>query len=77
MIFDNAKEDSEHWIIIDASINAYFANLNRSNQRAKNENTNGLIRQLCQRSTSFEHALNENIQQIKSALNNRPRKSLV
>ena len=74
--FDNGKEFSEHRRITEAGITTYFADPYSSNQRARNENTNGLIRQYLPKSTSFDHVLDEDIEQIESALNNRPRKSL-
>ena len=43
--FDNGKEFSEHWRIKEAGIETYFADPYKSIQRARNENSNGLIRQ--------------------------------
>ena len=76
MTFDNGKEFSEHRRITDAGIDTYFADPYRSNQRARNENTNSLIRQYLPKSSSFDHVLDKDIEQIEFALNNRPRKSL-
>ena len=42
--FDNGKEFSEHKRITDVGIETYFADPYKSIQRARNENTNGLIR---------------------------------
>jgi len=47
-----------------------------SNQRARNENTNGLIRQYLPKSSAFDTVSDTQIQAIEEALNNRPRKSL-
>lgn len=44
MKFDNRKEFYEHQRITKKGINTYFAEPYRSNQRAKHENTDGLIR---------------------------------
>ena len=74
--FDNGKEFSEHQRLTNRGIDTYFADAYCSNQRARNENTNGLIRQYLPKSSSFEHIGQERIQQIEDALNNRPRKSL-
>ena len=74
--FDNGKEFSEHQRLTNQGIDTYFADAYCSNQRARNENTNGLIRQYLPKSSSFEHIGQERIQQIEDALNNRPRKSL-
>ena len=48
----------------------------KSIQRARNENSNGLIRQYLPKSSSFDDVSKEQIEQIESALNNRPRKRL-
>lgn len=74
--FDNGKEFSEHQRITNQGIETYFADAYRSNQRARNENINGLIRQYLPKSSSFEHVSQKQIQDIEDALNNRPRKSL-
>ena len=74
--FDNGKEFSEHERITDRGIAAYFADPYKSIQRAKNENTNGLIRQFLPKSSSFEHVTVAQIREIEDNLNNRPRKSL-
>lgn len=74
--FDNGKEFSEHRRITDAGIETYFADPYKSIQRARNENTNGLIRQYLPKSSSFDHVSKERIEQIETALNNRPRKTL-
>ena len=74
--FDNGKEFSEHKRITDAGIETYFADPYKSIQRARNENTNGLIRQYLPKSLSFDGVSNEQIEQIEFALNHRPRKTL-
>lgn len=74
--FDNGKEFAEHKRITDAGIDTYFADPYKSIQRARNENTNGLIRQYLPKSSSFDDVSNEQIEQIEFALNYRPRKTL-
>ena len=74
--FDNGKEFSEHKRITDAGIETYFADPYKSIQRARNENTNGLIRQYLPKSSSFDDVSKEQIEQIEFALNHRPRKTL-
>ena len=74
--FDDGKEFSEHKRITDAGIETYFADPYKSIQRARNENTNGLIRQYLPKSSSFDDVSNEQIKQIEFALNHRPRKTL-
>ncbi|BBR72617.1 Transposase of Transposase, IS30 family [Acinetobacter baumannii] len=75
MTFDNGKEFSEHKRITTTGIDTYFANPYKSIQRARNENTNGLIRQYLPQS-SFDDVSHEEIEQIEFALNHRPRKTL-
>ena len=76
VIFDNGKEFAEHKRISDVGIDTYFADPYKSIQRARNENTNGLIRQYLPKSSSFDDVSNEQIEQIEFALNHRPRKTL-
>ncbi len=74
--FDNGKEFSEHKRITDVGIDTYFADPYKSIQRARNENTNGLIRQYLPKSSSFDDVSNDEIEQIEFSLNHRPRKTL-
>lgn len=74
--FDNGKEFSEHQRLQDRGIDTYFADPYKSNQRARNENSNGLIRQYLPKSSSFDGVTAEQIQKIEDALNHRPRKTL-
>ena len=76
MTFDNGKEFSEHRRITEAGIETYFADPYKSIQRARNENTNGLVSQYLPKSPSFDHVSKERIEQIETALNNRLRKTL-
>jgi IS30 family transposase len=74
--FDNGKEFSEHKRITDVGIDTYFTDPYKSIQRARNENTNGSIRQYMPKLSSFDDISNEQIEQIEFALNHRPRKTL-
>ena len=71
---NQGKDFSEHKRITDAGIEKYFADPYKSIQRARNENTNDLIRQYLPKSSSFDDVSNEQIEQIEFALNHRPRK---
>lgn len=74
--FDNGKVFSEHRRLSDQGIATYFADPYRSNQRARNENTNGLIWQFLPKSSSLEQVTTAQIRAIEDNLNHRPRKSL-
>lgn len=74
--FDNGKEFAKHEWLQQQGIDTYFADPYKSIQRARNENTNGLIRQYLPKSSSFDSISYEQIRQIEDALNNRPRKTL-
>jgi len=74
---DNGSEFSKFKLLEDLfDCEVYFADPYRAGQRGSNENTNGLIRQYLPKSTSFKSLTDEDVQSIKCALNNRPRKSL-
>ncbi|AWL28614.1 hypothetical protein DJ533_08555 [Acinetobacter defluvii] len=70
------KEFSEQERITHQGIATYFADLYKSTQRVRNENTNGLIRQFLLKSSSFEHITEPQTQAIENNLNHHPRKSL-
>jgi transposase, IS30 family len=74
--FDNGKEFSAHVRLKAMGVDAYFADPYRSNQRARNENTNGLIRQYLPKGIALDKLLDADIELIQRALNHRPRKSL-
>lgn len=57
-------------------VDVYFADPYCSNQRAQNENNNGLIRQYLPKGTPFDKLSDQEIKHIQDALNHRPRKSL-
>jgi IS30 family transposase len=74
--FDNGKEFASHQQLEGVGIEVYFADLYHANQRARNENTNGLIRQYLPKSMALDQVSLEQTSAIAAALNNRPRKSL-
>ena len=75
--FDNGTEFARHEkIAVKLGTQIYFAHPYCSNERARNENTNGLLRQYLPKGTSFEHLSQQQLDAIVFELNNRPRKSL-
>lgn len=58
------------------SLRVYFAEPYHSNQRATNENTNGLLRQYFPRETDFREVSHQAVAKVQQRLNNRPRKCL-
>ena len=54
----------------------FFADPGKPRQRARNENTNGLIRQYVPRKTRLTTLSESKIKHIEDRLNHRPRKSL-
>jgi len=73
--FDNGLEFAHHekigrWLGVDT----YFAHPYSSNERARNENTNGLLRQYLPKKTSFIGLTKQRVNRFVEALNNRPRK---
>lgn len=74
---DNGKEFACHEKIADSlDIDFYFADPYHSWQRGSNENLNGLIRQYIPKKTDFSTISEEDIKQIETKLNHRPRKRL-
>lgn len=75
--FDNGTEFARHEKITHAlGTPIYFAHPYSSNERARNENTNGLLRQYVPKGTSFENLTQQQLDTMVDELNNRPRKSL-
>ena len=75
--FDNGTEFSAHkYIAEELSVAVYFARPYCSNDRARNENTNGLLRQYFPKKTRFDTISEEQLQRAVQDLNNRPRKTL-
>lgn len=75
--FDNGSEFAHHQTMTqNLGIDVYFAHPYSSWERARNENTNGLLRQYLPKKTSFENLDNKRLQIHVNELNNRPRKKL-
>jgi IS30 family transposase len=75
--FDNGTEFSAHkYIAEELSVAVYFARPYCLNDRARNENTNGLLRQYFPKKTRFDTIFEEQLQRAIQDLNNRPRKTL-
>ena len=77
LTFDNGKEFSDH-AVIDKILGcqSYFAHPYSSWERGLNENTNGLIRQYFPKKTDFDQVSVDEIAEVESKLNRRPRKCL-
>jgi transposase, IS30 family len=58
------------------NLRVYFAEPYNSNQRATNENTNGLLRQYFPKGTDFRAVSHQRVAKVQQRLNNRPRKCL-
>lgn len=75
--FDNGKEFAAHALIAKGTgADIYFADAYQSNQRARNENTNGLIRQYLPKSRRLDNVSKYLTDKVADKLNNRPRKTL-
>ena len=75
--FDNGKEFSRHeQLAEDIKIDVYFAYAYHSWERGTNENTNGLIRRLHPKKSSFSNITDTDLSHIDTYLNDRPRKCL-
>jgi IS30 family transposase len=74
---DNGKEFANHkYISKRLKAKVYFAHPYHSWERGLNENTNGLIRQYFKKGTSFENITDEEVKEVMTKLNERPRKKL-
>lgn len=74
---DNGKEFAKHEQLAKAlGADLYFAHPYSSNERAINENTNGLIRQYLPKGTDFTKVPDKKLKEIIEKLNNRPREKL-
>lgn len=75
--FDNGSEFAHHQrMALALGVNVYFAHPYAAYERARNENTNGLLRQYLPKSTSFATLTDRQLQRYVDELNNRPRKKL-
>lgn len=77
LTFDNGTEFARFgaWER-ELNLRVYFADAYNSNQRATNENTNGLIRQYFPKGTDFRAVSHQAVAKVQQRLNNRPRKCL-
>jgi transposase, IS30 family len=77
MTGDNGTEFSEHKKIASAlDVDFYFTHPYSSWEKGTNENTNGLIRQYFPKGTDFASITESMLEEVETALNNRPRKTL-
>lgn len=75
--YDNGKEFAFHKLIGEIlGAEAYFAHPYHSWERGLNENTNGLLRQYFPKGTDFAKITTDQVAQVVSKLNRRPRKCL-
>ena len=73
--FDNGSEFAHHQRMAEVlGADIYFAHPYAAFERARNENTNGLLRQYLPKSTSFKNLRPKQLQLYIEELNNRPRK---
>ena len=77
LTFDNGTEFAGHADIArELGVSVYFAHPYCSNERARNENTNGLLRQYFPKTMRFDAITPEQLQRAVDELNSRPRKTL-
>lgn len=77
LTLDNGTENTLHEEITkETGAKCYFARPYASWQRGTNEQTNGLVRQFLPKGTDFRNISEEQIAEIESRINNRPRKCL-
>lgn len=77
LTLDNGKEFARHEKIAKGSgLDVFFARPYHSWERGTNENTNGLIRRLHPKKSSFAEIEEEDLRRIDQYLNDRPRKCL-
>ena len=77
LTLDNGKEFARHEeIAMKARLDVFFARPYHSWERGTNENTNGLIRRLYPKKSSFAEIGEADIKRIDTFLNDRPRKCL-
>jgi len=77
LTLDNGTEFARFGVMERAlNLRVYFAEPYQSNQRATNENTNGLLRQYFPKGTDFREVSHQRVAKVQQRLNNRPRKCL-
>ena len=75
--FDNGKEFARHALIAAAlGADVFFANPYHSWERGTNENSNGLIRRVLPKGTSFSGLGAQGIRRLDCFVNDRPRRCL-
>ncbi|MDT8453278.1 MAG: IS30 family transposase [Gammaproteobacteria bacterium] len=75
--FDNGKEFAFHERVAEAlDVKTYFAQPYHSWERGLNENHNGLIRQYLPKGQPLDKVTEEQVVEIQTRLNQRPRKLL-
>lgn len=73
---DNGREHHRHLALRFLGMKTYFADPYASWQRGTNENTNGLVRRYLPKGSSFRDLSREELDNIITELNDRPRKCL-
>ncbi|OHB99976.1 MAG: hypothetical protein A2Z57_12435 [Planctomycetes bacterium RIFCSPHIGHO2_12_39_6] len=77
LTLDNGTENTQHQEITNVlGIKCFFAHPYASWQRGTNENINGLVRWFLPKGTDFSKITDQQISNIESLINNRPRKCL-
>ena len=75
--FDNGSEFAHHETMAQAlQGDIYFAHPYAAYERARNENTNGLLRQYYPKKTSLANLDHKQFRSVINEINNRPRKTL-
>ncbi|MCL5959421.1 MAG: IS30 family transposase [Chloroflexi bacterium] len=73
---DNGRENHRHMELAELGMTTYFADPYSSWQRGSNEYHNGLLRRYLPKGSSFEDLDNDELADIVSEINDRPRKVL-
>ena len=75
--YDNGPENQEHHLLnVKLGIDSYFCEPYHSWEKGTVENTNGLIRRFFPKRANFDTISEDQIQQVESWLNHKPRKCL-
>lgn len=77
LTYDNGSENTEHHLLNESlNLQSYFCEPYHSWEKGTVENNNGLIRRFFPKQTNFDNISDQQIQQVESWLNHRPRKCL-